>query len=351
LRTRADGCCNVHPLIAFQGPRRIGEWRGPQTRELELTLPADPPAALEGDVLSPTMARAGAPEYGRLSVSSCGLRATGVALGTLSSQIAVYADEQHLMAWQRQPAPAMAWPDDSVSPAMPPSRVRIERDGSALDAARWQAGFDDLDRCLLSSLSRLAVAWERESGVTQARVSAEPRVMCGTAGITWGWAEAPGGLSMPPYHRVAGQMDLLACRLDLRLSGSLALLGSSSKLLLGCVASEPLKVAFERLHGEADLQVSLQSAQTRFSQPFTLALESTAPLEATLLGVAGPVQGALVGGCGLRPRADGVGLQWFVTLEVEPVSVLLHWHDPLLGEQELHRPLLPAIKLLDWSLG
>ena len=36
---------------------------------------------------------------------------------------------------------------------------------------------------------------------------------------------------------------------------------------------------------------------------------------------------------------------------MEPVQVVLHVHDPLLGEQELVRPLLPAMTLLDWSLG
>ena len=53
----------------------------------------------------------------------------------------------------------------------------------------------------------------------------------------------------------------------------------------------------------------------------------------------------------LRPRADALGLQWFAKLEIVPVSVILYLHDPLLGQQELVRPLLPALKLLDWSLG
>jgi len=57
------------------------------------------------------------------------------------------------------------------------------------------------------------------------------------------------------------------------------------------------------------------------------------------------------GACGLRPRADGQGWQWFAQLRVEPVQAVLHVHDPLLGERELVRPLLPAMTLLDWSLG
>lgn len=353
LRTRMDNCCDVqvHPLVSLQSPAGTSEWRGPQARELAVPLQADSPAPAQGNGPSPTIAREGAPRYSLLSLSTCGLRSTGQSVGNLRTQIAAYADEQHLMVWHREPGPPTIWPEAAGSSAMPPSRVRIERDGTALDPSRWQAGFDDLDRRLWAALSSLALAWERESGVTQARLSAEPRVMCGNAGITWGWAEGPSGMSSPPFHRVAGQMNLVACQLDLRFSGTLAVQGSLSKLTLGCVAVEALKATWERTAGEADLLQSLGQAQTTFSQPFTLSLESVARPDAAMLSVAGPVQGALVGSCGLRPLADGSGLEWFVTLEVEPASVLLQWHHPVLGQQELRQPLLPAMKLLDWSLG
>jgi hypothetical protein len=29
----------------------------------------------------------------------------------------------------------------------------------------------------------------------------------------------------------------------------------------------------------------------------------------------------------------------------------MHLHDPLLGQQEMVHPLLPAMSLVDWSLG
>ena len=103
--------------------------------------------------------------------------------------------------------------------------------------------------------------------------------------------------------------------------------------------------------GDTDLLAVLKPAQTTFRHPFVLQLESIAPEQATLLDVAGPVGGALVGACGLRPRQAGPGWQWFCELSIEPVSVALHLHDPLLGQISLIRPLLPAMKLLDWSLG
>ena len=58
-----------------------------------------------------------------------------------------------------------------------------------------------------------------------------------------------------------------------------------------------------------------------------------------------------MGACGLRPRPDGAGLQWFARLEVEPVQALLHVESPWLGRSSVFRTLLPAMPLLDWSLG
>jgi hypothetical protein len=80
-------------------------------------------------------------------------------------------------------------------------------------------------------------------------------------------------------------------------------------------------------------------------------MESVARDELAVLNAASAVTGALVGSCGLRPRPEGPGLQWFMTLAVEPANVLLQLHDPLLGQQEMLHPLLPAATLVDWSLG
>jgi len=82
-----------------------------------------------------------------------------------------------------------------------------------------------------------------------------------------------------------------------------------------------------------------------------LAVESVARDELAVLNAASLVTGALVGSGGLRLRSDGPGLQWYMTLSIEPANVVMHWHDPLLGQQELLHPLLPAMILLDWSLG
>jgi hypothetical protein len=82
-----------------------------------------------------------------------------------------------------------------------------------------------------------------------------------------------------------------------------------------------------------------------------LVVESAARDELAVLNAASLVTGALVGSCGLRMRPEGSGLQWFATLGIEPAEVVMHLHDPLLGQQEMLHPLLPAMTLLDWSLG
>lgn len=353
VRTRADTCCDpaVHPLVTLNGSQGQSIWRGRDSADLQLDLCAAPPVPPPADALLPVIAAEGAVQDSLLSFGACGLRESGQPMGSFDLPLRTYAREQHLLAWRREAAAPMAIADARAAEALPASRVRIERDGSALDATRWQAGLAELDRLLVEGLQRLAGGWDRESGVSGARLQAQPRVLCGSAALTWGWADAPQGLSAPPYYRVAGQLDLVACQLDLRFSGTLNWQGSSSRLSLSCMASQPLQVSWERQPGEADLQASLQAAQLSFSLPFVLALESMATPDAAVANVAGPLQGALVGSCGLRPRGDGVGLQWFASLKVEPVSVALQLHDPVLGQQQCLRPLLPATKLLDWSLG
>lgn len=151
--------------------------------------------------------------------------------------------------------------------------------------------------------------------------------------------------------RVAGLLDLMACQLDLRLSGTLELHGSVSELGLHCTAATPMKVVFERLPTDGSLAALLPRVQIKFSHPFVLSVRALAQADLAVLDVVGPVSGALIGSCGLRVRPDGMGLQWFIRIDVQQVSVPLDVHDPLLGRQRQSRTLLPAMTLVDWSLG
>jgi len=351
LRMRAAHTCDLHPWARLNDSLGVRDWRGALANDVTWAVPTPAPVAPTVPALQPTIAAEVTPDLQSLDVHSCGLRDSGAPMGDLHLVVAAYPGEQHLMSWKREPWPVLGWPDAGSAPPLPTTQLRLERDGVAIDAAAWQAGFRALDEQLVQSLDRLASAWERTSGVTQGRLEAEPRLLCGTSAITWGWAERPQGLLAAPYLRIAGAMDLIACQLNLRFSGALSLGGSLSRLGLHCAAAEPVQTAWERQPDDADPLAALASAKAGFRQPFVLVVESAALDELAMLNAASLVTGALVGSCGLRLRPEGSGLQWFATLSIEQADVVMHLHDPLLGQQEMVHPLLPAMSLVDWSLG
>ncbi len=226
----------------------------------------------------------------------------------------------------------------------------IHTDLTVADASAWQRGFQDLDTQLRKSVARLLTAWERESGASDGKLAVDAALLVGSAGITWGWAEGPEGIAAPPYMRLEGLLDLVACRLNLRFTGALARSGSRSTLELSTAGSAALSGPWARGPGEA-LFVVAGKLQASIRQAFELSVHPLADAGLAVLGCAGPVQGAIVGAVGLEQRPDGPGLRWFVRLNVEPVVAQLRICDPLLGVQILRQPLLPAQALVDWSLG
>ena len=333
VRSRAEKVCDhaVHPLLQHAGEQGLQEWRG-HKHAADVTLHLSALPAPQGQAVE------GSPSLSLLTAAGCGLRENGEPFGEQKTQLAAYPADQHLLAWKREASSATA-------------RARIERDGQALDAARWTQGLADLDKQLKESLARLTTAWERESGVTHGRVEAEPQVMTGVAALTWGWAAAA-ELATPPHYRAAGMLDLIVCELKLRLGGELMLAGSQSRLALHVSGSEKLNATFERKSAAIDMAEAVKTAQCSFRQPFVLHIESIANAEQpALLDQAGPVAGAVVGSAGLRMRADGPGLEWFCELAIEPVAVRLVVSDPLIGQQTLIRPLLPAMKLVSWRMS
>lgn len=346
LRCRAAHVCDpaVHPLVNFNGIHGQYDRRGPQTQDLQVTLPLQTPAAQS------VMAVEGGASYSQLGIAGCGLRDSGEPMGEQNVRVAVYPAEQTLLVWRREASPTVHLPIDPLLPT-PEPRCKLERDGAALDARRWQTGLAGLDRQLAEKLPGLLIAWEREAGVVDGKLQAEPALMAGGAALTWGWAPHPDGLAALPYYRVAGLLDLVVCQLMLRLTGELSLLGSRSKLHLHCGAREMLQVQAQRGPQDEDLTAVFKPAQVEFRHPFVLHVENIATPELAMLDQVSAASGAVVGAAGLRPHPSGAGFQWFCRVAIEEAAVLLSLHDPLLGQQrQILKPLLPAMTLVDWSL-
>lgn len=347
VRVKAEHRCDaeLHPLLqslASSGPQSL---RGDMAGDVTLRVHAQA-AAAPGTL--PHIGEEGSPQFSTLTVASCGLRARGVPMGKLSTMLAAYDASQHLIAWRREPAAPWQLPADPP-PAIVEARSRRELDGQPVDSSAWVRGFNDLDTQLRDGVARLLNAWERESGVSDGKLAIDAALLVGSAGITWGWAEGPQGIAIPPYMRLEGLFDLIACRLALRFTGALARSGSRSLLTLSCDGSAALVGPWQRGPGDAALFVVAGKLQRLVEQRFELAVRPLADAGLAVLGRCGPVRGAIKGAVGLEQRPDGPGLRWFVRLNVEPVVAQLRIFDPLLGVQIVQQPLLPAQVLVDWS--
>ena len=343
---RCDGL--LHPLVQWQDPSGPRSLRGDTAADTTLTVHAQA-ADVESDTL-PCMGEEDSPHYSMLTVASCGLRARGVSMAELSTKLAAYDAMQHLIAWRREPVAAWQLPADAP-PAIAPARCRREADGQLEDSSAWLRGFQELDTQLQQGVGRLLTAWERESGVSDGQLAVDAALLVGSAGITWGWAEGPSGIAAPPYMRLEGLLDLVACRLGLRFTGALARGGSRSLLTLSTDGSAALTGAWQRGPEDAALFAVAGKLQRPVRQVFQLAVQPLADAGLAVLASCGLLKGAISGAVGLEQRPDGPGLRWFVRLGLEPVLAQLRLVDPLLGVQMLQQPLLPAQALVDWSLA
>lgn len=350
VRVKTEHRCDalLHPLVQCQGPHGARALRGQLAEDSTFFVhapdePEDPPTEMH-------IGEEDSPQLSVLSLSSCGLRARGLPVGELSTMLAAYDSAQHLIAWRREPSVGWELPAQAP-PACVDVRSRREIDGRVVDSLSWVRGFQDLDQQLHRGMARLLTAWERESGVVEGRLAIDAALLAGSAGITWGWAERPEGIAAAPYMRLEGLSDLIACRLALRFTGILARGGSRSLLCLSTEGSVPLRGPWMRGPTDAALFAVAAKQQVAVHQRFQLSVEPQADAGLAVLGVAGPLRGAITGAVGLEQRSDGPGLRWFVRLNVEPVVAPLRIADPLLGIQNLLVPLLPAQALVDWSLA
>ncbi|TAL19084.1 MAG: hypothetical protein EPO01_15265 [Aquabacterium sp.] len=351
VRTRPLTLCDAHPRLSLAGAQGLQEWRGRDALAVSLPLFDQSQPGTPANGLVPPLAVESSPTPHLLKLVTCGIRDAGLPIGELNTRIAVYSAEQWLQVWRLAPLSPIALPEGHGAPlAAPALSLKLERDGQQQDHTAWQRGFSRLPALLHDSLGKLLTAWERTSGVTGGRLEAESALLAGQAGLAWGWREGPLGLVEAPYLHVDAVLELIACALDLRLRGQFDWHGTRSQLLLRCQGRSELRVRAQRDAATLALPAAMQPAQTAFRFPFTLELEPVATEDLALLQAAAPT-GAISGACGLRPKTDGPGLQWFANLKVEAAGAAFTVADPLLGGARQARPLLPAMTLLDWSLG
>jgi len=356
---------DLHPGLVFCGPHGRWEWRGHETRAASWPLLPREPAPL---VLGPgtAIAEETSPEWHRLLIETCGLRDEGDALGPQQAIVSVWPATQWWIDIQRaQPESQALLPPAFSAPALPrpraATRCRVERDGHALDATPLRRQFEDgLDGATAAGLQALANAWQPLPGLLAPRLEARMGLLLGQASLSWGWHFGPGGLAGTAWMRVVGPLALQACLADVELGGELAggaaapawLADTRTRLTLRFTGQAELRQTLRREQPKPALTEVMGTALARWRFPAELLLEPLATEVGRIVQPAGPVTGALVGEAGLRPRTTGgSGWEWFAGLRIEPVAVPLVLEDPLLGRLHQTLALLPALTLIQWSLG
>jgi hypothetical protein len=355
LRARTHAVCNgdIHPALAFTGQQRW-DWAGHETRAVswpvatrEQPLPTPGPGCVIAEETSP--------ELHKLELSVCGLRDEGmpmVAQGRLQTLVSAWPAAQWWLEIQRaRPEPQPLLPG-ATAWTRAVSRCRVERDGTAQDSAPLQQQFEaGLDAALADALQQLAARWQQMPGLSGARFEAQLGLLVGQMACTWGWRLGASGLGSRALMRLLARFEMEACLADLQFGGELALADSKTRVDLRVAGQAALRQ--QVLHEvAAPLAEALLPAVAQWSFPFELSLEPLANDAGSLLQQAGPVSGALVGTAGLRPCTHGFsGWEWFVNLRLDAVAVPLQRLDPLLGSVQWTQPLLPALLLVDWSMG
>lgn len=337
-------CGAHHPEVLHISTTGRLAWRGADTAKLSLSLhaPATPPPDAR---LGPAgIAHGEPPDVQTLRISSCGVRDAGAPLGTVELGLQVHAATQHLVEIRHGAAPALAWPAEGAAPPLAPTSCQLQADGQPLPAPAWLQAWQHLQPQARSGLEQLHNAWARAVSGTTGRLEAELAPLVGQAGMAWGWQHAADGAVV---LQVQGAIDFTTLALDLRLTGDIDWDGARARVLLRAQGRSEWRANLAGL-------AALDTAKTLWRHPFTLSVEAIATGQPATLSASTlpePLRGAVVGECGLRPRPDGRGHQWFYRLAIEAVNAALLHQDPITGTQRQQRELLPALTLIDWSAG
>ena len=354
LRIETVAVCDpkVHPEVVHVGAEGRLAWKGRDTARLSLALYAPTAPPPEPNAAAPGIA-AGAPfDLQTVRVASCGLRDAGAPFGDVALQVRVYEATQWLTEVRHPAWQPMLWPAPAPADAAAPGATcKLEKDGAPADAGAWQRAWIGLHGAFRSGLERLYNEWARVLDAQATRLEVEASPLVGQVGLSWGWRR---NSASTVVMRTQGTLDLLALSLELRLSGELVDGTARSRIRIHCKGRSELRMTIAQLGDQATEGQDLKSILRTWRFPFTLEIEPLAGAEPATLSAAAvplPITGALVGECGLRPRADGGGHQWFFALRVEPVTVVTETSDPVLGGARQTRKIFPPMTLVEWSAG
>ena len=354
LRIETVSVCDpkVHPEVVHIGVEGRLAWKGRDAARLSLALYTPAVLPLERGAKAPGIAAEAQIDAQTVRVSACGLRDAGAPFGEVALRVRVCPASQWLCEVRHAAWPAMLWPAsaETVIPA-PAATVTLECDGATANAADWQSAWVGLHAAFRKGMERLHNEWTRALDGQASRLEVEASPLVGQAGISWGWRRTS---ASTVTMRTQGVLDLLALSIDLRLSGELVDGSARSRIRINCKGRSELRMTIAQLGAEAAEGQDLKSARRTWRFPLALEIEPLAGIEPATLGAAAvplPISGALVGECGLRPRADGAGHEWFFTMRLEPVDVVTETLDPLLGTARTSRKIFAPMTLVEWSAG
>lgn len=339
----------VHPEVVHHTAQGRLAWKGRDAARLSLALYAKAAEAPDPKTGPDGIAAAAPPDPQQVQIASCGLRDAGAPFGDVAIALRVYPATQWLTELRHTGFPALAWPNPPSGEAPGAATCKLEADGLPRDTSAWQRGWASLQSQFRAGMEKLFNAWARQ--VEGARLEVEASPLVGQAGLTWGWRRTAADAVV---MRTEGQIEMLACALELRLAGEVVMGGGRARLLLACKGRSELRQLVAQLGEAAEEGQGLAAAKRVFRFPFTLEVEPLAAGDTTTLyalPVPEAMLGAVAGECGLRPRPDGKGQQWHFSLRIEPVTVALTSADPILGGGRRQKALLPALPLVDWSAG
>jgi hypothetical protein len=247
----------------------------------------------------------------------------------------------------------MTWPvPDRTIEAAPPATCKLQADGASRDVPEWQRRWLTLHGAFREGMEKLFNAWTRAFDGQGTRLDVEASPLVGQGGVTWGWRRVD---ASSVAMRTEGVLEFIGCAIDLQMVGELAHGGARSRIRVACKGRSELRMTLAQVGEKGTEGQDLKAAQRTWRFPCTLEVESLASPDLVSLFPA-PVTGdapvgALVGECGLRPRPDAAGFQWFCALRTEPIVVTLQTVDPIVGSGRLVRELVPAMTLVEWSAG